>query len=267
VTDPVLKAILLAIAAAMAIHLIKRSPQTIQWPAAYKAAAMLAVLVLVAFVGRPVLVEIWHTVTGGGPDLDRKISFNCYNSVRPTHFREDRPLYIVQIVQPPEYGPAHIAVANTFFAQGTNEISWGDNFRGFFKKCTLANYSSEALFKVSVPLFVEWMASISGENGSTSAGDIIKSGEVPSPSFDLGLGTKNEDYFYIFNNSDLYVKIRLPETASIYLAGAAYNAKLIPPTAPFPEIILFPRQRPTIATNPPDAGLPIPMPPSRPKGK
>ena len=28
-------------------------------------------------------------------DLDRKISFNCYNSVAPTHFREDRPLHIV----------------------------------------------------------------------------------------------------------------------------------------------------------------------------
>jgi hypothetical protein len=208
--------------------------------------------------------------TGGETaDLDRKISFNCYNSVRPTHFREDRPLYMVQIIQPPDTDrPPYTSIGNTFFAQGNNEIKWTDDFPSLIKKCTLTNYSDAPIFRVSVPLAVEWIEAIGTAPGNTRSGNVIRSAEAPSPSFDLGTGNRNEDYFYIVNLTDLYVRIKIPDTATVYLANsdAAHKAQLIPATSPFPpDITLFPRVPP--AKGPPTGDPPVPMPPSRPKGK
>jgi hypothetical protein len=140
-------------------------------------------------------------------NLDRKISFNCYNSTRPTHFRENRSLHIVQIMQPPPPDmPASYGVANTFLAQGTSEVKWPDDFPIFVQKCVLANYGNTPVFRASVDLFVEWKEAEKTDNG-TKAGKTLRSGFAPSPQLDLGVASQNEDYFYVVNTTRHYVII------------------------------------------------------------
>jgi apolipoprotein N-acyltransferase len=58
------------------------------------------------------------------PSLDRTISINCYRSVRPTHMRSDRSLYMTQIIGPPEGDiPLDRYVGNTWFIQGDDQIN------------------------------------------------------------------------------------------------------------------------------------------------
>jgi hypothetical protein len=97
-------------------------------------------------------------------------------------------------------------------------MAWSDDFPGMLKRCTLTNYSSVAVFRVSVILSVEWLEAVGNASG-TYAGKVIRSGEAPSPSFDLGVGAKNEDYFYIANMTDLYIRLKIPEVAKILIFG------------------------------------------------
>jgi hypothetical protein len=205
-----------------------------------------------------------QAVDGPNP-LDRTVSFNCYGSTRPTHFREDRPLHVVQIARPsvdPELIRA--AIANTWFVQGTEEIKWPDDYPDQVYKCILTNHGNAPLFRASVELAVTWINSIKTENG-TKSGDVIATYTAQSPAIDLGVSSKNEDYFYLVNLSEGLVSIPFPKTATVFSAGTdnPQKIKLIPPTTMVPEIALFPPAPKSLPAPPP----PTPTPPNTPEKK
>jgi hypothetical protein len=132
-------------------------------------------------------------------------------------------------------------------------------------KCIIANYGSNPVFRVSVQMFIEWKEEIKADNG-TKSGNVIRSGIISSPSFDLGVSSKNEDYFYIVNLSDAFVNITPSDTGVLYTANSdtPHVVKLIPPNSPFPPMFLGPRPS---SPNPPIVLPAVPMPPNKPRGK
>jgi hypothetical protein len=196
--------------------------------------------------------------------LDRTVSFNCYQSARPTHFREDRPLHVVQIARPArDPAMARNAIADTYFVQGTEEIKWSNEYPNQLYRCILTNHGNAPLFRVSVELTAYWKEAVKVDNG-TKSGDVFATVTARSPSLDLGVGSKNEDYFYIANQSGCYVSLPFPETANVYSAGSdvPQKIKLIPPNTPMPFMSLFPQATENPPCLPPQA-LALPSTPEK----
>jgi hypothetical protein len=185
----------------------------------------------------------WPTQSEPLSTLDRTVGVNCYNSTRPTHFREDRLLYIMQVLGPPTAErPIQYSIAITSFMQGRDEIKWSDDFPNQMCKCIISNYGNAPIFRASINLSFIWQEMIKTENG-TKSGNVVGSGTLYSPAFDLGVSPRNEDYFYIANLGQFFVTVANPETASTYTADSdiPQTIKLIPPSSSFPSTALFPR--------------------------
>jgi len=198
--------------------------------------------------------------------LDNKISFNCYHGPRPTHGREDRPLYMLQIIEPPPVGPEYPGYTSA--PPGLGEMKWGEGMPEWVIRCTLTNYADIPFFGVSVPLKTIWREVEKIENG-TRAGNIIASRAINSPPLDIGTGSRNEEYFYIINNSIYYISIEVPDTASVRQAGSdqAKNTKLIPPSMWMPMSLQPNSHRKPAPTNPPAGAPPSQAPPEQPEKK
>lgn len=180
--------------------------------------------------------------------LVRKLIVNCESYVpRPTKFREDKKLYMTQIINPRLGNQQSIvfSVANTSFPAGTGDIKWDDTDTPIsFGRCEIINYSAENLFRVSFDMPVYWQKVIKTENGTTN-GDIIATTTVKSPEFDLAAQVAKSDFFYLYNRSDYYVFIEKPLTASIYTSDSDKPkiVKLIPSSSPLPGILFQPFAR------------------------
>jgi hypothetical protein len=189
-------------------------------------------------------------------NLDRKISFNCYLSARPTHMREDRPLHTIQIAAPAPPGvPANSTIGKTYFIAGKDEIKWSPGSSSQYMKCVLTNHSETTIFKASIGLQFDWI---------DSKGNIVRSGDSRSPDFEISSG--NEDYFYVVNQSYFLVRMAPSDTITVYTSDSESpkNVKLAMTNSPLPAIVLFPRPE---IKSPPIEPPPVPMPPSRPRGR
>jgi hypothetical protein len=149
----------------------------------------------------------------------------------------------MQVLGPPTAGrPIQYSIGITSFVQGNDEIKWSDDFPNQMCKCIISNYGNVPIFRTSINLSFIWQEIIKTENG-TKSGDIVGSGTISSPAFDLNAHTGNEDYFYIANLGNFFVTVANPETASTYTADSdiPQTIKLIPSNSSFPSVALFPR--------------------------
>ena len=198
------------------------------------------------------------------PRLDRTISFDCFDSERPTHSRSDRTLYIARISGPQgDISAVQMSSSVTLFIQGDFEIKWDKSDPTQFSKCIIRNHGKLDLFNVSVDLFVDWRNVLKTNNGVKSGGSVI-SGAIRSPPLDVN--ARGEDYFYVANWSDLFVQINTPERVMFVTADSEVpkTASLIPSTSHISYVFFVPR---TPVINPPVAHLPTLGPPNRPKAK
>jgi hypothetical protein len=199
--------------------------------------------------------------------LDRTIALSCNDSARPTRYRDDRLLYVTEIVDPPTDGlPAIYSIHSTAFPQGNREINWEkEPTPTQFFKCTVLNYGTTNVFRASFEFTVSWLSLVKTSTGIRN-GHEINTTVVTSPSFDLGAMNRSEDYFYICNRSQYFAKISIPEVITLYTAESEVprTVKAILSGSSYSVMILSPL---TINSNPPAASPLAPAPPDMPKEK
>ncbi len=201
---------------------------------------MVASGVIIAVVGMYLLIGRKPPASAIGSPLDNTIGMRCNLSRAPTHFREDRPLYMMQIGNAPikEASPTHLSVFTTFFMQGTDLIKWGDAEPAQVYRCTITNYGANPIFDVSAMIAVSWLEVIRSP-GRVESGKFIARREFMSPKSNIGTGMNNEDYFYIWSNSDSYVQFEIPATIAVRTADQVEHAgiRLVPNTSPYVESV------------------------------
>ena len=198
-----------------------------------------------------------------GLNLDRTIKVTCVNTTRPTRRLEDRSLYTTEILDP-RYSAPDMQYANVFSPPGSGDITWDDDvFPKQLLRCTITNYGSTNLFRVSITFSAVFREVVKTATGSSS-GNAIATINVKSPEFDLGPARRTEDYFYLANFSNLYVHLSIPSTATVFTSDSdnPIMVKLIP--AEFSGVALWPNEARAV---PPISPPPTPMPPSTPASK
>jgi hypothetical protein len=164
-------------------------------------------------------------------DPDNTVAIRCNEAWAPDHKREDRPLYQVQIIDPPLFGTPFPGAANVWDSQGSGPINQKIDRAIQFYRCTMTNYGTRPLFGVSVKTNVSWQAVEKLPNGSRGQRTVAQQA-FQFPALDLGTGEHNEDYFYIFSRSSYFVLITVENIATARGANddTPREIKLIPPS-------------------------------------
>lgn len=215
---------------------------------------------------------VWHyentetrtVLESDRPRLDRTLKVTCVRAGRPTHSFEDRNLYILQVLDP-RYVSPEMVTAITWFPPGAGEINWDANQPKDLSRCSITNYGSTNLFKISFIFEAEFQEVV--RNGSSiSNGKTIKTIEVKTPEFDLGPSRRTEDSFYISNSGPHAVIMKIPTTATVYTSDSdiPVTVNLIPVDGRNSYALLWPTDLTPI---PPAALPPTPAPPDTPKEK
>jgi hypothetical protein len=182
------------------------------------------------------------TIDNKEVNFNKTIGLSCNHSSRPAKMRPDKPLHIIQIINPNPSDP-NFSIGDTFFMQSDADIKWEDTPDTFFK-CTITNYGNMPAYNVSIKFGVKWREVLRENNGSHS-GNIVYGVDFTSPKLNLGTGHNNEDYFYFVNRSEFYIEALPSKKAEINTPHSEerVEVELVSPSFPFSFVSLPPFER------------------------
>jgi hypothetical protein len=189
---------------------------------------------------------IWNAAT----NLDNAIGVQCAWSAPPSHYRDDKTLFIVDFQGVPITGMnSNQQVAGPMsFRRSSDAFKPSEHYGNYWYRCDITNYSAQAMrnFRAKFPvLFAEAEAT---ENGARS-GKVIASGYALTPSFDLAAGAS--DHFYFANASAVFIQISIPSSAILQtMTGDEWRTvKLVPPSRGKEVFALMPSPKPLHPVN------------------
>jgi hypothetical protein len=185
----------------------------------------------------------------------------CSWSQPPTHYRDDRTLYMVDFQGIPVTGlnPGQQIAGPMSFIRSSEPFK-GSVHHTSWNRCDITNYSTQPVRDILLLFPTAFLEPEKTENGYRS-GKVLALGYARAPMIDLAGGAT--DYFYFANASPAFVQGTIPPTAMLQtLADDTMRAvKVLGKGEINPGFNLMP------STNPLGQPPPVPMPPSRPTGK
>ena len=179
--------------------------------------------------------------------LDNTIGFECAWSAPPSHYREDKTLFIVDFQAVPVTGinPNQQVAGPMSFRRSAEPFKASDHYSNVWYRCNITNYGTQPVRNLRAKFPVLFQEAEVTETG-TKSGKIVASGHALTPSIDLGTGPAGSDYFYFANASVVYIQVAVPTTAVLQtLADDELRVvKLVPPSAGKGVFFLTPSTNP-----------------------
>jgi hypothetical protein len=143
--------------------------------------------------------------------LDNTIGFECAWSAPPTHYREDKNLFIVDFQGIPVTGinPNQQVAGPMSFRRSAEPFKASNHYSDMWYRCNITNYGTQPVRNLRAKFPVQFAEEEPTENG-TRSGKIVASGYALTPPIDLGTGLAGSDYFYFANASAAYIHIGVP---------------------------------------------------------
>jgi hypothetical protein len=179
--------------------------------------------------------------------LDNTIGFECAWSAPPSHYREDKTLFIVDFQGVPVTGinPDQQVAGPMSFRRSAEPFEPSDHYSDIWYRCNITNYGTLPVRNLRAKFPVQFAEAELTQNG-TQSGKIVASGYALTPSIDLGTGSAGSNYFYFANASVVFIHVGIPPTAVLQtMADDEWHVvKLIPTSAPKRVFTLLPSDNP-----------------------
>jgi hypothetical protein len=230
VTNPLLKAILLVVAAAMLLDVVRRSQWTIQWPVHRKLIGFVIVLAIVGVIARPILTDIQQAMWTPAPPTI------------PTPQKQDEPPRASLVAECGVMGmlPIDHALnwqviairldkAGKLFSTGFRGASLrqagyvSDDTAVFSQLCKITNYGTVPIFNLRMSAHVDAFEVIQDPDKANSR----STGKEPKMSTDAPVwinkidpGPNSAESFAIANLTPFFLRAWIPTEVSAAPLGA-----------------------------------------------
>jgi len=145
----------------------------------------------------------------------------CHSVLPPSAVPPEGMISVLQLWPlPAENGGGGLA---EIYGIPGKELAWptAQGIALAFRRCTLTNYSANALLNVSMSLHLTFRRAVKDaqQPGATRSGDVALSRDWPISVPQVGVGPDHSLVFYIFNMSEQFADASFPESATAQLAG------------------------------------------------